>query len=77
MNTKRGICSRMGPYQPGTVMPFEVTGQSGQSKLHTVGGHRPGGPTMAVPDTPGCSYNVLPDSEARVAEEELGFGRHI
>ena len=43
----------MGPYLPGTAMPFEVTGQSGQAKLHTVGGHRPGGPTIADPDTPG------------------------
>ncbi len=34
-------------------MPFEVNGQSGQSKLHTVGGHRPGGPTIADQDTPG------------------------
>jgi hypothetical protein len=47
----------MGQYQPGTAMPFEVTGQSGQSKLRrllrTVGGHRPGGPTIADPDAPG------------------------
>ena len=46
-------CSSMGPYQPGTAMPFGVTGQSGQSKLHIVGGHRPGGPTIADPDAPG------------------------
>ncbi len=26
---------------------------------------------------PACSYNVQPDSEAREAEAELGFGRHI
>ena len=30
-------------------MPFGVTGQSGQSELHTVGGHRPGGPSIAEP----------------------------
>ena len=67
----------MGPYQPGTAMPFGVTGQSGQSKLRTAGGHRPGGPTIADPERPACSYNVQPDSEAREAEAELGLGRHI
>jgi len=70
-------CSSMGPYQPGTAMPFGVTGQSGQSKLRTAGGHRPGGPTIADPERPACSYNVQPDSEAREAEAELGLGRHI
>ncbi len=43
----------MGPYQPGAAMPFGVTGQSGQSKLHTAGGYRPGGPSIADPDAPG------------------------
>ena len=70
-------CSSMGPYQPGTAMPFGVTGQSGQSKLRTAGGHRPGGPTIADPERPACSYNVQPDSEAREAEAELGLGRHL
>ena len=37
-------CSSMKAYQPGAVTSNEVTGQSGQSKLHTVGEHRPGGP---------------------------------
>ena len=67
----------MGQYQPGTAMPFEVTGQSGQSKLRAAGGHRPGGPTIADPERPARSYNVQPDSEAREAEAELGLGRHI
>ena len=34
----------MRAYQPGAATSIEVTGQSGQSKLHTVGEHRPGGP---------------------------------
>jgi len=34
----------MRAYQQGAVTSNEVTGQSGQSKLHTVGEHRPGGP---------------------------------
>ncbi len=66
-------------------MPLEVsqvTGQSGQSELHTVGGHRPGGPRIAEPTTPirirpACSYNAQSDSEAREAEAELGLGRHV
>ena len=37
-------CSSMRAYQQGAVTSNEVTGQSGQSKLHTVGEHRPGGP---------------------------------
>ena len=37
-------------YQPGTATSIEVTGQSRQSKLHTVREHRPGGPTTAGPD---------------------------
>ena len=67
----------MGLYQPGTAMPFGVTGQSGQSKLRTAGEHRPGRPTIADPERLTCSYNVQPDSEAREAEAELGLGRHI
>ena len=37
-------CSSMRAYQQGAVTSNEVTGQSGQSKLHPVGEHRPGGP---------------------------------
>jgi hypothetical protein len=44
---------------------------------YTVGGHRPGGPTIAEQDGSdvrlACSYNAQPDSEAR--EAELGLGR--
>jgi hypothetical protein len=37
-------CSSMRVYQPGAATSIGVTGQSGQSKLHTVGEHLPGGP---------------------------------
>eukprot|EP00291_Cryptomonas_curvata_P013575 CAMPEP_0172188756 /NCGR_PEP_ID=MMETSP1050-20130122/22131_1 /TAXON_ID=233186 /ORGANISM="Cryptomonas curvata, Strain CCAP979/52" /LENGTH=120 /DNA_ID=CAMNT_0012863347 /DNA_START=1532 /DNA_END=1894 /DNA_ORIENTATION=+ len=40
----------MGAHQPGAATSIEVTGQSEQSKLLTVGEHRPGGPTIAEPD---------------------------
>ena len=43
-------CSSMGAYQPGAATSIEVTGQSGQSKLHTVGEHRPGGLATAESD---------------------------
>ncbi len=46
-------CLGMWTHQPGAATSIEVTGQSGQSKLRTVGGHRTGGPTIAEPDTPG------------------------
>ena len=76
-------CSGMWTHQPGAATPIKVTGQSGQSKLLTIGEHRPGGPTIAEPDDsdvrPACSYNAQPDSEAREAEAreaeaELGLG---
>jgi hypothetical protein len=57
-------------------MPVDMS-QSGQSKLHTVGGHRPGGPTIACAELDdsdvrlACSYNAQPDSGAREAEAEL------
>ena len=58
-------CSSTGPRQPGAAKPMEVTGQSGQSKLHTVGEHRPGGPVTAGAELGdsdvrrACSYNAL------------------
>ncbi len=53
----------MRAYQPGAATSIEVTGQSGQSELHTVGEHRPGGPTTAEPDDSYCldssALNIL------------------
>jgi hypothetical protein len=40
----------MRAYQHGAATSIEVTGQSGQSKLHIVGEHRPGRPATAEPD---------------------------
>ncbi len=47
-------------------MPVDVS-QSGQSKLHTVGGHRPGGPTIAGAE--------LDDSDVRPACTALQLQR--
>jgi hypothetical protein len=64
--------------------PVRVTGQSGQSKLHTAGEHRPGGPATAgaEPDASDArrawSYNALrnrdpqPQDSGPVAELALG-----
>ncbi len=47
---RRGACClSMRAYQPGAATSVKVPGQSGQSKLHTVGEHRPGGPATAEP----------------------------
>ncbi len=65
----------MGPYQPGTAMPFEVTGQSGQSTPSE--DIVPAGQRSPNRTRPACSYNVQTDSETREAEAELELGRHI
>ncbi len=43
-------CSSMRAYQTGAATSIEATGQSGQSKFHSVGEHRPGRPATAEPD---------------------------
>jgi hypothetical protein len=62
-------CTSMWAHQPGAGTSMEVTGQSGQSKLHTVVKHLPGGHATAEPDDSdvrrACSYTALRPGMAR------------
>jgi hypothetical protein len=61
-------------YQPGAATSIEVSGQSGQSELHTVGELRSGGPATAELDDSdvrlACSYTAL-----RPGPEQHGWGQ--
>ena len=63
--------------------PVWVTGQSGQSKLHTTGEHRPGGPTTtgAEPDASGvrraCTTQPGPGAAGLGTSGEVGPGTDV